>query len=277
MRLAVSALIGTCALAAGGVAQAAEVKIRDAAARVTVIPESRSDILVEVVRANPDLPIRIRQERNVTLVDGRLGARIGGCRGEGGSARVHVRGHGQVPVAQLPQVVIRTPMDVKVEASGAVFGVVGRAASVDLAHGGCGDWTLANVRGDLKLNQAGSGDTLAGSAGSARIRLAGAGDVSLRAVASGLKLDLAGSGDIVAASASGPVDISLAGSGEVRIAGGRATALSASVAGSGDVVYEGEADSLRARVAGSGDIRVRRVRGEVARSVIGSGQVSVGR
>jgi hypothetical protein len=277
MRLSVSALVGAAAVMAGGGAQAAEVKIRDAAVRVTVIPERRADVRVEVVRANPNLSLKVRQDRGVTLVDGDLGGRIGACRGEGRSARIQVRNLGQVALADMPHVVLRTPMDVKLEADGAVFGVVGRSASLDLAHGGCGDWTLANVRGVLKISQAGSGDTRAGSSGSARIRMAGAGDVALGPVASGMKLDLAGSGDIAVVSASGPVDISLAGSGEVRVAGGRATALGVSIAGSGDVQFDGEADSLRARVAGSGDVRVRRVRGEVARSVIGSGEVSVGR
>jgi hypothetical protein len=277
MRLSVSALIGTAAVMIGGATQAAEVKIRDAAVRVTVIPEDRPDIRIEVVRTNPRLPLKVRQDRGTTHVDGGLAGRIGNCRGEGSRARVQVRNLGHVAFADLPHVVIRAPMDVKLQADGAVFGVVGRSTSLDLAHGGCGDWTLANVSGPLKVSQAGSGDTRAGSAGSARIRLAGSGDVGLGAVASGLRLDLAGSGDIAVASASGPVDVSLAGSGEVHVAGGRATALGVSIAGSGDVEFDGEADSLRARIAGSGDIRVRHVRGEVARSVIGSGAVSVGR
>ena len=47
----------------------------------------------------------------------------------------------------MPQVVIRTPRDVNVDAGGAVFGSVGRSASLDLGNAGCGDWTIANVDG----------------------------------------------------------------------------------------------------------------------------------
>ena len=44
---------------AAGAAQAAEVEIKDAVARVTVIPEARSDIKVEFLTTNSDLPLEI--------------------------------------------------------------------------------------------------------------------------------------------------------------------------------------------------------------------------
>jgi hypothetical protein len=43
-------------LASGGAAAAQTVEIKDAVARVTVIPEARSDILVEVTQGAADLP-----------------------------------------------------------------------------------------------------------------------------------------------------------------------------------------------------------------------------
>jgi hypothetical protein len=63
----------------------------------------------------------------------------------------------------MPQVVIHTPRDVKVSAGGAVFGSVGRSATLDLDNAGCGDWTIANVEGTAKVSQAGSGDTRMGA------------------------------------------------------------------------------------------------------------------
>ena len=58
-----------------------------------------------------------------------------------------MRGVGEVSWADMPQVVIRTPRDVDVDAGGAVCGTVGRSASLELGNAGCGDWTVANVEG----------------------------------------------------------------------------------------------------------------------------------
>eukprot|EP01035_Chromulina_nebulosa_P060065 gene60065-82174_t len=44
--------IAAAAVMAAGAAQAASIEIRDAVARVTVVPEARSDIKVEVTRPN---------------------------------------------------------------------------------------------------------------------------------------------------------------------------------------------------------------------------------
>ncbi|MEI9964942.1 MAG: hypothetical protein WDM92_09745 [Caulobacteraceae bacterium] len=94
---------------------------------------------------------------------------------------MHVRGLQDVAYDDLPQIVVRTPMDAHVEAGPAVFGSIGRADSVELSNAGCGDWTVANVGGALKINTAGSGDTHAGDAGSLVVHVAGSGDVSARA------------------------------------------------------------------------------------------------
>ena len=80
----------------------------------------------------------------------------------------------------MPQIVIRTPRDVDVDAGGAIWGTVGRSASLSLGNAGCGDWTVGNVEGRMRLSQAGSGDTRAGSAGEAKVRVAGSGDTADR-------------------------------------------------------------------------------------------------
>ena len=46
-------------LAASAAAAAPSVQIDNAVVRVTVSPEARSDIRVEVLRANPRLPLRV--------------------------------------------------------------------------------------------------------------------------------------------------------------------------------------------------------------------------
>ncbi|WP_309091957.1 GIN domain-containing protein [Phenylobacterium sp.] len=276
MGLLAAAAAATITWAAAGVAKAAEVEIRDAVARVTVIPENRSDIKVEIIAPNARLPLDVRTRGDRTIIDGGLDRKIRNCRGSGESRSVEVRGVGDVAWREMPQIVIRTPRDARVDAGGAVFGSVGRSTSLTLSNAGCGDWTVANVEGALKIRQAGSGDTRTGSAGSASIRVAGSGDVATADIRGGLDIDIAGSGAVAARSVQGALSVSIAGSGDVVVAGGRATSMTASIAGSGDVDFRGVADSLKARIAGSGDVRAREVKGEVSKSIMGSGAVTVG-
>lgn len=275
MRLHLALLAASAAFVAGA-AQAAEVEIRDAVARVTVVPEDRADIRVEVVRPNASLPLSVRTVGGRTVVDGRLERKIRSCRGGAGKSAVTVRGVGQIGWNEMPQVLIHTPRDVKLDASGAVFGTVGRSARLELENAGCGDWTIANVEGPARISQAGSGDTQMGSSGALKIRVAGSGDVAAADVRGGLDIDIAGSGSAGARSLSGPLEVSLAGSGDVSVAGGRATAMRVSVAGSGDVDFRGVADSLRVRIAGSGDVHAGAVKGEISKTIMGSGAVRIG-
>jgi hypothetical protein len=276
MRLPIALLAAAAALA-GGTAHAASVEVKDAVARVTVIPENRSDVKVEIVNPNPRLPLSVRTLGGRTIVDGDLRRnKIRDCHGSGERVSVHVAGLGEVAWRDMPQIVIRTPRDVDIDTGGAVFGTIGRAANVDLGNAGCGDWTVANVEGRLRVSQAGSGDTRTGSAGEAKLRVAGSGNVSAADVRGRLDVDVAGSGDVTVASMSGPLDVHVAGSGDVRVGGGHATEMSVSVAGSGDVNFGGVAETLKARIAGSGDVRARQVRGQVSKTVMGSGGVTIG-
>lgn len=276
MRTHIALLAAAAALGAAGAAQAASVEIKDAVARVTVIPENRSDIKVEIVRSNGQLPIQVRTLGGRTIIDGDLDRRIRSCRGSDGKAVVTVRGVGDVGWDEMPQIIIHTPRNVDLEAEGAVFGSVGRSASLELGNAGCGDWTIANVQGEARIGQAGSGDTRMGSAGHAKIRIAGSGDVATAEIRGGLDVNIAGSGSVMVRSVAGPLDVSIAGSGDVVVGGGRATTMSVSVAGSGDVDFRGSADTLKARIMGSGDVRAREVKGEVSKTMMGSGSVRVG-
>lgn len=275
MRLQIALLAAAAALSAGA-AQAASVEVKDAVARVTVIPEARSDIKVEIVRPNARVPLTIRSLGDRTIVDGDLERRVRSCRGSGEGASVEVRGVGQIPWTEMPQVVIHTPRDVRIDASGAVFGAIGRSASLDLDNAGCGDWTIANVEGEARISQAGSGDTRMGSSDGLKVRVAGSGDVAAADVKGGLDINIAGSGSAAIRSITGPMEVSVAGSGDVTVGGGHATEMRVSIAGSGDIDFRGVADSVRARVAGSGDIHVREVKGAITKTVMGSGSVQVG-
>ena len=262
---------------AGAASAAPAVEIRDAAVRVTVIPEARQDVKVQVVTTNAALPLSVRYELDHVIVDGRLRHRMGGCRTMFGKTVVHVRGVGQVPLDNLPQIVVRTPMDAHVGASSAVFGNVGRSDSLTLSNAGCGDWTVANVKGRLEINDAGSGDIKAGAAGELTARVAGSGDITMRQIGGAASIDLAGSGDVTATSLSGPFRSNVMGSGDIRIDAGHASDMVVHIAGSGDVRFGGVADNLNASVAGSGDIDVAKVTGSIHKASFGSGDINVGR
>ncbi len=277
-------VVSTLALA--GAAQAApSVLIKNAAVRVVVIPEARKDVQVAVVGPNPDMPpLEIRRDGDQVIVDGGLGVRMHWfgpgfgprCSSRGGHARVHVFRRGWLGVNALPQVVVRTPLDAIVAARGAVFGAVGRSDSLLLTTAGCGDWTVANVKGPLKINDAGSGDVRAGASGGLTVQSAGSGDVTARAVSGPVMARIAGSGDVQVASVSGALDVSIAGSGDVNVQGGEASSMTVHIAGSGDVDFGGAARSLDASVAGSGDVRVGRMLGPVRKHIMGSGSVEIG-
>jgi len=270
------AIAGGLSVVAGG-AQAATVEIKDAVARVTVVPEARTDVRVEILANNPRLPLEVRTLGGRTVVDGGLRRRIRNCRGPAANPRVVVAGVGEVGWREMPQLVVHVPRDADVEASGAVFGSVGRTANLDLANAGCGDWTIANVEGRLRLNEAGSGDVRAGSAGAAHVRVAGSGDVVTAEVRGPLQVEIAGSGDVTVASIGGALDARMAGSGDVRVRDGHAPVVNVAIAGSGDLSFGGVADRLSAKIMGSGDVRVRQVKGPVSKMVMGSGGVSIGR
>jgi hypothetical protein len=277
MRIALMfAAAAAATLAAAGAASAASVEVKDAVARLTVIPENRSDIKVEIVSANPRLPLEIRTFAGRTIVDGNLGRRVRGCHGRGENVMVRVRDVGEVSWRDMPQVVIHTPRDVDLDAGGAVWGSVGRSASVKLGNAGCGDWTIGNVEGNMRISQAGSGDTHTGSASSAKVRVAGSGDTAVGDIHGGLTVDIAGSGDVTVASVAGPLEVHVAGSGDVKVSQGHATTMAVTVAGSGDVSFGGVAESLKARIAGSGDVHARQVNGTVSKTVMGSGGVTIG-
>lgn len=302
MRALLAIGVASAALLAAGAASAAEprVEIKDAVARVVIVPEARSDVKVSFKTTNASLPLTLRVEGDRTIVDGDLDGplgkgRIRSCSSVNGEVDVQVAGVGKVAWDDMPQVIIQAPMDARVSAGGAVFGSVGRSTSLKLSNAGCGDWTVANVEGAMTINLAGSGDLKAGSAGVADIKVAGSGDVATTGVrgkltanvagsgalasgpvGGGLAIRIAGSGDADVASVTGDVDISIAGSGDALVRGGQAGAMTVSIAGSGDIQFAGSAATVTARVAGSGDIRVASVSGDIKKRIVGSGDVRVG-
>jgi hypothetical protein len=269
-----------------------EVEIDHAVARVAVIVEDRADIAVEVEQGSSGLPaIQVTRVGNEVRIDGGLRRRgflnrrdsIQECRSgpdnaarPGDGASVEVRDHGRINISDAPLIVIRTPRQVNVSASGAVFGSVGRgASSVDLGASGCGYWNVANTEGPVSLSIAGSGDMRAGTSASLDISIAGSGSAS-GGVTRELDVSIAGSGDVAVARIDGPMDVSIAGSGDVVVRDGTSPEVSISIMGSGDVTFGGVAGDVDVSMAGGGDVTIARATGAVSRSIAGSGDIRIG-
>ena len=265
-------------LAAYGVASAApSLQIRGAVARVVIIPEGRQDIVVTVLESKAQFPLKVTHFGQAVYVDGDVAHLVSGCPTVGGKAGVRINGRGVFAAADLPSLAIRVPRDVRLAVGDGVSGAIGRAASLDFATRGCGDWVVATVKGHLRLSDAGSGEVRAGSAGSADLSIAGSGSIATRDIQGDLMAISSGDGDISAASANGRVVIRVAGAGDVRILAGQASDLNVSIAGSGSARFGGQAHSLSAAVAGSGYVSVSQVTGPVKKQVFGAGEVQVGR
>jgi len=277
MRLVIATAVAATALAAASAAAAApSVEIRDAVARVTVVPEDRADVKVEMLTTNAALPLDVRTEGSTTVISGHLAHRIHDCHARGDHPTAWVSGIGEVRYENMPQVVIHTPKAVIVEAGGAVYGSVGRSASLDLQNSGCSAWTLADVAGDATLRESGAGSVRMGSAGRLELRLSGAGSVHATQVRQGLDATLSGAGGVTIDDLSGAMLAHVSGVGHIKVAQGHAGAVRASVSGVGSVEFGGDAQSLDASISGFGGIRVKSVSGPVTKSISGGGHVTVG-
>ena len=314
MKIALAAAVSAVALAAmAGPALAKEpnVEIRYAVARVAVVVEDRADVAVEVEQGSSRLPrIEVTRVGDVIRVNGGLRRRGGlfnggndgirechsgpdGARaGEG--AWVVVRDIGRVNLADAPLIVIRTPRNVDVNASGAVFGSVGRGArTVELGNGGCGEWDVANVDGPLSLALGGSGDIRAGTSTALEVSIGGSGSVTAGASSSlevsiggsgsvmagatrKLDVSIGGSGDVAVARLDGNMDIAIGGSGDIEVRAGTAPNVDISIAGSGDIDFRGVAGDVDVSIMGNGDVNIARATGSVSRSIMGGGEVNIG-
>lgn len=270
------ALLAAAAALTAGAAQAATVEFDDAVVRVTVIPEARADVRVEVIRPNAELPLRVSTSGDRTIISGDLGSRLRDCNGKGETRKVRIRGLGSVDWSEMPQVVIRTPRDVRIDADGAVFGSIGRSGSFDLQTSGCSGWTVADTAGLAQVRASGAGSVMMGAADRLDVRISGAGNVHATRVRRGMEARLSGAGGVKVDELSGPVQADVSGVGRIQVAGGRATTLRASVSGIGGVDFDGVADSLEASISGLGSIRVDEVKGPVRKSISGAGKVVVG-
>lgn len=276
MKLNIAVIAATAAFAAAGSAQAASVEIHDAVARVTVVPEDRADIKVDIVRPNPKLPLTVRTMGDRTVVDGGLDRAIRGCNVASSQPHVTVKGVGRVDQEAMPQIVIYTPKAVSLSANGAVVGAIGRSGSLDLSNSGCSAWTIADVAGEAEIHESGAGVIRMGASDKLEVRLSGAANINATRVRKGLEAQLSGAGNVRIAEVSGDVEARVSGVGKIDVETGRASTLRASVSGIGSVDFGGATQDLDASISGLGNVRVAQVNGNVRKSVSGGGRVSIG-
>jgi hypothetical protein len=271
------ALLAAAAAVTAGAASAATIEIRDAVVRVTVIPEDRRDVLVQVVRPHAELPLNISTVGDRTVIDGNLDRAIRNCDREGPNAHIRVRGVGNVSWEEMPQIVIRAPRAVVLSSSGAAYGSIGRSASLEMRNSGCSGWTVADVAGDASIHTSGAGSVRMGASNRLTVRLSGAGQVHATQVRQSVDAVLSGAGGFkLDQLAGGALTAQVSGVGQIRVADGRASSMRAQVSGVGGISFGGAADSLDAQISGFGGVKVRQVNGPIRKSVSGSGHVTIG-
>jgi hypothetical protein len=269
------------AVAAAGSAHAASLEVRNAAVRVVVIPEARSDVSVTVVKSNPRLPLKvINGASDQVIVDGGywggfMGYQSIHCSAGATGPVVNIWGVGRFAYDELPEILVRMPLDAVVRAGAGAFGAVSAANRLDLGVSGCGDWTVANVRDQMAVRVSGSGKVRTGAAGQMALEVTGSGSVSTREAANGLDAHVSGSGAIVVEQASGAIRARDSGSGQITINGGRASLVDAGASGSGGIEFKGDADDLQVGLSGSGGVKVAQVSGAVRARISGSGSLRI--
>jgi hypothetical protein len=276
MKPAITFLTAAALLAAGS-AQAASVDIRDAVARVTVVPEDRADVKVDVIRPNDKLPLRISTIGDRTIVDGDLDHRIRNCNHMGEKAHVSVRGVGDVDYADMPQIVVHAPKSVVISTSGAVQGAIGRSGDLELHNSGCSAWTIADVAGEAEIHESGAGSIHMGQSDRLSVQLSGAANIHATRVRKALDARLSGAGNIKIDDLQGELGAQVSGVGQVHVGQGQASLVKASVSGIGTVAFDGVAHDLDASISGLGSVRVNEVTGSVSKSVSGGGSVQIGK
>jgi hypothetical protein len=249
-----------------------DLRIRGAAAIVTIVPEDRSDFLIAIDNSAGMAPMPlVSTAGNQVLIDGQLRNRVQNCEADGGA---ELRGYGTLTAEQLPRVTIRAPRDLIVDRAGAGHTEIGATNSLDLDFSGCGTAALGDVTGDLDIDFAGSGEIRAGAARSVSADIAGSGELTLTTISNGADLDIAGSGTVTMASLTGDLSADAAGSGNVNVQGGSVGEANIDMAGSGDIEIAAPVRNLVVSMVGSGDVEVTGVVGDLEAEIAGSGNVT---
>jgi hypothetical protein len=268
-----------------------ELRFKYLAAHVTVTPEDRQDVSIEITNPGRVPMPTIARDGNDIVVDGHLANRVD-CENEDGA---DVRGYGRLALADMPQIVIHAPRSLHVEYDGAGVAEIGASQALNLEVSGCGRATAGDVAGALEVAVRGSGGVRAGAAHSLDASVFGSGGSAIGAVADGAEISTFGSGSITVASLTGSLKSRSHGSGGVDVSGGSITNaefdlfgsgganvaapiqhVKVSIHGSGDVSVHGAVGDVDASIFGSGSVHATSITGAVHKDIVGSGDVTTG-
>jgi Putative auto-transporter adhesin, head GIN domain len=252
---------------------ATAIGIENAVAIVRISSQIREDSAYVVVNPGPLPNPEVRVRRGRLVIDGGLDRRIESCLENGA---VRVRGHGAVPLAQLPVIYVRTPESLVLEAEGALMIEAGPSTSARVGLAGCAVGRFGAVTDQLSLSLAGSAAALVGPSARARVAIAGDGYAAIGPVDRGVEIAIAGHGFVRTGPVSGPVRVAIQGNGLVDMGAGQAENLRVAIAGDGHVRFAGDAGAVSVAIAGSGLVEVAHCRGEIEQRIAGSGTVRVG-
>lgn len=251
-----------------------ELNIRNLAAIVTITPEERTDISIEIDNNAGQLPMpTVTADEDRVTIDGQLRGRVRDC-GDGGGARVRGYGDEQFDGAELPRITIRAPRALVVDRGGAGRTDIGPSQALNLDVRGCSLTTIGDVVGELAIDISGSGDVNAGAAQSLSADVRGSADVVTGAITSGATLDISGSGSVTIGSLAGELTSDERGSGSVTVQGGAITTATVDLSGSGDVTIAATVQDLDVSIRGSGGVSVTAAVGNIDAEIMGSGSVS---
>ena len=249
---------------------AAEIEVEHAALILTITPEDRTDVSVEIDNPGHAPMPEVRLDGDTLVIDGLLRGRVGNC----GEDAVDLRGYGEIARTDLPRVIVHAPRTLRVDINGASTTEIGASQALEASFSGCGGAQIGDVAGLLDLDLAGSGDFSAGAANQLEVDMAGSGSLETGAVTQSANADIAGAGEITLASLTGTLEVDSAGSGNVAVRGGAVSDAKIDLAGSGDVSIAAPVQTLAVSIVGSGDVDVTGVVGSINADIAGSGSVS---
>ena len=242
--------------------------VTDLVGGLDIVIDDVDQLRVELLGPRRDVrAIEVDLEGDTLVIDQHRGWRFfRGFRGRRDPVLVVVRVPAGTPVRIDDQVgeVSIGDLGAGLELAGVISDArIGNVSEADISLTGGGRLSLGRVAGTLKLRVSGSAEARVASAAAADIGMSGSAELLLGEVAGGLDLTISGSGGASVATVDGEVAISISGSGEVEIAGGRADPLQVDVTGSGRFTFGGTAVNPDLSVSGSGEITIAVFEGEL--------------
>lgn len=258
----------------GSAAPAAELVLDGLVARITILPEPRSDIYVVVRPGGSGLPsVSVTQEGERTIVTS--GVEVGACAQSGATMRVGLRDGRQVEMGEAPEIIVRAPRSFRVEgADSALIGRIERSEDLHIRQAGCAFWDIGEVV-TLQADMSGGAHLTASGAATANLAAAAGAAVTIGPVAN-LVAEASAGGMIGVAAVNGAVEASASGGGRIEIGSGRATTFRAVASSGGRILHRGEIVNLHATAVAGGQIEVSQAESILSRSVSAGGQVIVG-